>query len=495
MAHSRRSPSAMGSMLWLVVLSVVLGTHSLQVVQQQQQQHGNSSSGGGGSGSAPRGRWAESWDLANTAACNATSEPGKSRRDCADLWFNNVTSPEQCQAKCCALGPSHPAPFPNDGCIAWTQNNYAQCFLCMGSRHPGGPPASAPANCTPGKGTTNCSTGVVTPPPPPPRPPAPATGPLGAEASPEYLNYARLMRWPAYPNNTGKLNVTAGELSPDGWPNRDCVVTVFDLRPTHAWAPPLDDPEARQRNLSGMWDVTFDGAADVTLASGSGAGMRLLPDVQYNATSNTQRQTLVVSDGRFPGVENLLILNFTATRVNESAPTGSGFRNLRVVRRNASAAAAAAAASGSQSSSAAPPLFTDNWARAHRMYDHTRWMAAMDINDYGFLCGGVNAAGCSVIRWEDRQLPTFAFQDSVFCPGCRGLPWEHVLLAANELGRDVWINVPVTASAPTVCRTKENGDPRECLDADNPESTYEYQLAQLFLHGNEFTGNVGLDPG
>eukprot|EP00750_Incisomonas_marina_P018072 INCI2699.1.p1 GENE.INCI2699.1~~INCI2699.1.p1 ORF type:complete len:708 (-),score=62.64 INCI2699.1:2060-4183(-) len=435
-------------------------------------------------GPAPLGRWANTSHVAKT--CNSTAEPGRSRRDCADSWFNNVTSPEECEAKCCALGPSHPAPFPNDGCIAWSQNNYAQCFLCMGSKHPDGPPASQPANCTPGKGTTACSTGVVTAPPPPPRPPAPATGPLGAEASPEYFNFARLMRWPAYPNNTGKLNVTAGELSQDGWPNRDCVITVFDLRPTHAWAPPLDDPEARQRNLAGAWDVAFQGMATLTLASGSGAGMRLLPDVEYNATSNVQRQTLVVSDGRFPDVENLLILNFSATRLNESASTGSGFRNLQVVRRNASAGA---------EGGAPLPLFTDNWARAHRMYDHTRWMGVMDINDYGFLCGGVNAAGCSVVRWEDRQLPSFAFQDPAFCPGCRGLPWEHVLLAANELGRDVWINVPVSASAPTVCRTKENGDPRECLDADDPKHTYEYELAQLFLQGNEFTGNVGLDPG
>ena len=52
-----------------------------------------------------------------------------------------------------------------------------------------------------------------------------------------------------------------------------------------------------------------------------------------------------------------------------------------------------------------------------------------------------------MIRWEDRALPSYAFLDKSLCPGCLGTPWEHVLLAANELDSDVWINVPVTASA------------------------------------------------
>ena len=119
-------------------------------------------------------------------------------------------------------------------------------------------------------------------------------------------------------------------------------------------------------------------------------------------------------------------------------------------------------------------------------------------SSHSWLCGGANAAGCSVIRWEDRTLPSYAYVDTKLCLGCHGMPWEHVLLAANEMNQDVWINVPVSASAPTVCRTKavaEGGDPHACLDAAAPESTYEYQLALLFKNGNEFTNHVGLKPG
>lgn len=29
-------------------------------------------------------------------------------------------------------------------------------------------------------------------------------------------------------------------------PLMDCQIVIFDDRPTHAWAPPMDDPEHRQ---------------------------------------------------------------------------------------------------------------------------------------------------------------------------------------------------------------------------------------------------------
>jgi hypothetical protein len=457
--------------------------------------------------------------VAANATCNSTFEPGFSRRDdCADKVFNNVPTPEACAAQCCALAPAEPPPFPDQGCLAWSLNNWQQCFLCFGTNHPDGPPPASPANCS--GGPSNCSTGVVTPPPSPPMPPPPATGRLGGEAAVEYTNYARLMRWPAYPNGTGQLNFTAGELSPEGWPNRDCAVVIFDLRPCGAWAPPIDDPEARQANLSGTWTVRLSGQANVSLSATSGSGMSLLPDVVYDAATNTQSQSLVVEDGGYPAVQNLLVLNFSATRLNASAPEGSGFRNLQVLKpgfgassytapSSASSSAAAAAAwasystlANASSAAASPPsqspplmpLFTPNWARAHKMFDHLRWMGSTGTNNYGWRCGGDNPAGCSVVRWEDRSLPSYAFVDPNFCAGCHGTPWEHVVLAANELNTDVWINVPLTASAPTVCRTAAGGDPRECLDTD-PTATYEYQLAKLFRDGNEYTGNAGLNPG
>jgi len=231
----------------------------------------------------------------------------------------------------------------------------------------------------------------------------------------------------------------------------------------------------------------MQGRANIALAGGSGHGMQL-GNSSYEKESNIMAQELVIAGGKYPAVENLLILNFTNTQQNSTAPIGSGFRYLEILKPGYG---------GTLQAPAPAPIFSDNWARAMRMYDHHRYMAVTGTNNYNWRCAGDNAAGCSVIRWEDRQLPSYAFQDPNWCPGCLGMPWEYVLLAANELERDVWINVPVTASAPTVCRTKpttEGGDPRQCLDTD-PTTTYEYQLAKLFRDGNNFTNNIGLKPG
>ena len=35
----------------------------------------------------------------------------------------------------------------------------------------------------------------------------------------------------------------------------------FDYRPTGAWAPPIDDPEQRQADLSGEWTLLLTGKA------------------------------------------------------------------------------------------------------------------------------------------------------------------------------------------------------------------------------------------
>ena len=284
-----------------------------------------------------------------------------------------------------------------------------------------------------------------------------------------------------YPNGTGKLNAST-ELSPEGWPLVDCSVVIFDDRPIGAWAPPIDDPEQRQQNFSGVWSLSLVGRADVSLVSNQGIS---LGPTHYDAGTNTLTANITIAPGHYPGVSNLLILRFTNTRRNATAPANSGFQHLRVHRPGYG--------------HASKQLFTDDFAAMMRPFDHLRWMGYTGTNAYGWRCGGLNPGGCSVIRWQDRRLPSYAFKDETFCPGCNAdISWEEVLLAANELEKDVWINVPVTASAPTVCRTlpttpPTHGDPHHCLDTD-PTLTYEYQLAKLFKDGNEYTQGVGLKP-
>ena len=67
---------------------------------------------------------------------------------------------------------------------------------------------------------------------------------------------------------------------------------------------------------------------------------------------------------------------------------------------------------------------------------------------------------------RQRHTPNLAFYDTPSMPAS-ALPFEHVLLAANELESDVWINVPATASAPSICRSDPDGDHTKCTKSQN----------------------------
>eukprot|EP00040_Diaphanoeca_grandis_P035385 m.222362 g.222362 ORF g.222362 m.222362 type:complete len:742 (-) comp33372_c1_seq1:245-2470(-) len=409
----------------------------------------------------------------SSSTCNSTEQTGM-QRQCSKFILNNINSSADCAAACCTHANS--SPFTSDGCTAWSLNNWNQCFMCVGPNP--SPPATSPAKpCVGPTEHSNCSTGIVTAPPAPPLPPAPLHGPLGGEASIEFVNYAHYMRWPSHLNGT---DFAREELTQDGWPMQDCKVVLFDMRPTGAWAPPMDDPEQRQADLSGVWTLSFTGyAGSITFGDGGMKGVTI-GTPSYDAASNTMTTTVTIAKGKYPAVSNLMVLQFNDTRATPASNNNTGFTNLEFRMPTYE--------------TKPTQLFSDNWAALMKPFDHLRWMGTTGTNGYSWNCGGANAAGCSVIAWEDRALPTYAYTgEKRMCKGCIGLSWETVLLAANELNKDIWINVPITASAPTVCRTTAGGDPNKCLDAD-PTKTYEYQLALLFKNGNNHTNNVGLKP-
>lgn len=361
-----------------------------------------------------------------------------------------------------------------------------QCFMAPGVDRHGSFTVVPPLNKTyckpsdPEKTEPDCATGVVEPTmgPKPPAPPK-VFKQIGAEGSAQYVDAAFGMKLPVYANGTNKpLNATS-EVSPDGWPLMDCQITVFDHRPVHAWAPPMDDPEHRQEDYSGEWTLTLTGNATVELVSPVGIS---LGAPTYNAAANQLVQPIIFAKGSYPAVQNLLQLRFLNTRASPDSPektNGTGFRDLRILRPGYAATS--------------KQLFTDNWAALMKTYSRLRWMGATGTNGYSWRCAPPNAAACSTVQWHERRMPNQSFPSTLNGLPASPTPWEHVLMAANELDSDVWINVPLQASAPTVCRSDPNGDHTACIK-DDPTSTYEYQLALLFRDGNEFTGNVGLKP-
>eukprot|EP00040_Diaphanoeca_grandis_P028097 m.161388 g.161388 ORF g.161388 m.161388 type:complete len:769 (+) comp31231_c0_seq3:377-2683(+) len=424
-------------------------------------------------------------------ACQSTQEPG-SRRECIGMIIA-VNSSADCKALCCADSAANPIPLPGippAGCVAWYASirsekgsSQGECFLCEGMRRGKVQPVP-PVNTSCTSSTTSvCTTGVVAPTvgPSPPKPPTIIPS-IGTEGSAQFVDVIKQgIRPPSYVNGTNApLNRTT-ELSVEGWPLMDCQITVFDARPTHAWAPPMDDPEHRQDDYSGEWTLTLVGNATVSLVNAFGI---TLGTPTYDEDSNTLTQPIVFAKGAYPKVQNLLVLSFTNTRASASSPqalNGTGFRDLRVYRPGYG-----------PSSGKSTQVFTDSWASLLSIFSRVRWMGAAGTNSYNWRCAPPNAAACSVVQWNERNTPNLAFFDEPNLP-TNPISWEYVLLAANELDSDVWINVPLTASSPSVCRSDPLGDHTKCIKED-PTTTYEYQLAVLFRDGNNFTGNVGLKP-
>ena len=229
--------------------------------------------------------------------------------------------------------------------------------------------------------------------------------------------------------------------------------------------------------------MVLTGNATVSLVQAAGITLGV---PAFNATTNTMTQPVVFAKGGYPEVQNLLVLRFTGTRALPDSPAatnGTGFRNLRVFRPGYGP---------SPSASTKSQLFTDNWAALLSIFSRLRWMGATGTNGYDWKCAPPNAVSCTVSTWEQRHTPNLAFYNEPDMPS-NAVPFEHVLLAANELESDVWINVPATASSPSICRSDADGDHTKCIDED-PTTTFEYQLALLFRDGNNFTNNVGLKP-
>ena len=290
-------------------------------------------------------------------------------------------------------------------------------------------------------------------------PPPPTSAPVGVEVGarpPAFCDIVKESR--PFTDEQGK----AVDVDENGWPKADGKMVVFDLRPAFAWAPPIDDPEKKiPQNLDGVWKLSFSGNANVSIADGSFSGS--ITNVQFNNTTN-----ITTADINYPKGEALMVLAFNNTQRTPSDPKRSGVVNISIIapycdQKN-------------------PTLFNPMLIKALQPFDHLRFMGVLGTN---YQAGFYGDMGNHIISWDQRPFPN----DSVVTgwsdlrPGKHGWPWEYVILLANEVNKDIWINIPVSASG--------------CLPYPEPNceqdtSSYIYQLALLLKNGNEFTDNKGL---
>lgn len=243
----------------------------------------------------------------------------------------------------------------------------------------------------------------------------------------------------------------------NGWPMGDGKLVVFDLRPAFAWAPPIDDPEKKiPQNLDGIWKLAFVGIANVSIADDSFKGN--ITNMQFDNTTNVS--TL---DINYPKDEALMSLQFENTQRSPTAAQGSGVVNISIIapycdQKNTT-------------------FFTPMFIKAIQPFDHLRFMGTLGTN---YKPGYYGDKGNHIISWDQRSLPTDSTQKqwTDLRPGKLGWAWEYVIMLANEAGKDIWINVPISASG---CL------PYPVKNCESDTTSYIYQLAYLLKNGNNYT--------
>ncbi len=177
-----------------------------------------------------------------------------------------------------------------------------------------------------------------------------------------------------------------------GWPLEDAGVVVKVVQEDPG------DPRAKSRALvPGVYRLSFRGrAAAVRPVASAGVAVRKL---RHDAATRQSTAEVVIG----PGATQLM-LSFTGT--------DGGVRDVRLVPARA----------------APGQTFSEEFRAAAAPFGTLRLMDFLKTN------------GNPVRRWSERTTPAAASQG-----GERGAAYEYAVQLANELEKDIWINIPVLA--------------------------------------------------
>ncbi len=251
---------------------------------------------------------------------------------------------------------------------------------------------------------------------------------------------------------TSTLSSVGPTLTSDanGWPQQDFEYYI-DNRYVFAWVPGAVniDPLKFSTDLSGTYTLTFTGQAQL-VSSFAGPAVTFANQT-YNSSTNTtsvQVTVPVVPTGVFFGIK------FLQTKRQPNDNPGKGVTNIQFTRPE----------------TVAGETFSVAWLHSVKDYNWQvlRFMGATGTNNYAQP--GTLEAYPYLLQWAtDRPLPGNGPLYGTIHRGIHSVPWEDVILVANQTGKDIWINVPVNAS-----------------------TDYVNQLAQLFYSGNAATANQGV---
>jgi hypothetical protein len=200
-------------------------------------------------------------------------------------------------------------------------------------------------------------------------------------------------------------NSSAGPapLDANGWPTADFSFYVW----------------AGLGKMQGTYTLSFTGQASVYAHPVGNVA------IAYDPATNTSTGTIQVANA----AESFLALRFSATRRTAGSVLGSGVTAIRLMRP---------LVPGSAQSYPQTTLFSTPIKTLIAKFSVIRFM--------DFLATNANRQA----TWSERMLPaapSFS-RNPGDAYGWQGLggPWEHVILLANETGKDAWINLPALAT-------------------------------------------------
>ncbi len=269
----------------------------------------------------------------------------------------------------------------------------------------------------------------------------------------------------------------------NGNPLSDGLAVIFDNRPVPAWTGIIDDPDQYQPDCSGVYTIVFQGQA--TLSNVSGAPTLTFANQTYNAATNTTTVNVTMPGGpTYADGPALMEISFTNTQRTATSGTNTGITGLQAIRPGFSAS----------TTQAFDPAFLTSLSP----FGYLRFMGWLGTNTNPGYYGDT---GHHLLNWSTRSLPADFYQgigtntstNSNINPGAWGISWEYVILLANATNKDIWINIPISATG-----SSDPLDPTYVAPDSNTgydDTSYIYNLAYLLKNGDAFTGNVGLNPG
>jgi hypothetical protein len=203
----------------------------------------------------------------------------------------------------------------------------------------------------------------------------------------------------------------------EGWPKADFTL-IFDWRLATEWSGTIDDPEEYRIKRSGIYKCSFEGKADLSGIT--------ISNKNYNPATNTTTFDITIPETNKGNI--FWQLNFFNTKRNNESSINTGITKLRVNRPGYDL-------NTSQ-------VFTNEYINLCKSasFGCYRYYGVSNVWD------GVPVYPAST-TWNNRKLSTDASQGGMLSVNGKseGWCWEYIIMLANILKKDIWININVSA--------------------------------------------------